>query len=35
MRKPVDTGSRSQEDQLMWSIDVVAILQEHSIQIEN
>jgi hypothetical protein len=28
-RKPVDTNSRSQKDQLLWSADVIAILQEH------
>ena len=30
-RKPVETGSRSQKDQLIWSVDVVVILQEHAI----
>jgi hypothetical protein len=31
-RKPVDTGSPSQKDQLMWSVDIVAILQEHVVK---
>jgi KilA-N domain len=30
-RKPVETNSRTQKDQLLWSTDVVAILQEHSV----
>jgi prophage antirepressor-like protein len=30
-RKPVDTNSRSQKDQLLWSADVLVILQEHAI----
>jgi hypothetical protein len=30
-RKPVETNSRTQKDQLLWSADVVAILQEHSV----
>jgi hypothetical protein len=29
-RKPVDTGSHTQKDQLFWSVDVVAILQEYT-----
>jgi prophage antirepressor-like protein len=29
-RKPVETGSRTQKDQLMWSADILPILQEHS-----
>jgi hypothetical protein len=29
-RKPVDTSSRSQKDQLLWSADILPILQEHS-----
>jgi hypothetical protein len=29
-RKPVDTNSRTQKDQLLWSANIVAILQEHS-----
>jgi prophage antirepressor-like protein len=28
-RKPVDTNSRTQQDQLMWSVDILPILQEH------
>ena len=31
-RKPVDTGSHTQKDQLFWSVDVVAILQEYTAQ---
>jgi hypothetical protein len=30
-RKPVDTNSRTQQDQLLWSVDVLPILQEYSI----
>jgi hypothetical protein len=29
-RKPVSTGSRTQKDQLLWSADIVPILQEHT-----
>jgi hypothetical protein len=29
-RKPIDTNSRSQKDQLLWSADILPILQEHS-----
>jgi hypothetical protein len=29
-RKPVDTNSRTQKDQLLWSANIIAILQEHS-----
>ena len=29
-RKPVDTNSKTQKDQLLWSADVIAILQEHT-----
>jgi hypothetical protein len=29
-RKPVDTNSRTQKDQLLWSADVLPILQEHT-----
>ena len=28
-RKPVETGSRTQKDQLLWSADILPILQEH------
>lgn len=28
-RKPVDTNSRTQKDQLLWSADVIDILKEH------
>jgi phage regulator Rha-like protein len=28
-RKPVDTNSRSQKDQLLWSAAMIAVLQEH------
>jgi hypothetical protein len=31
-RKPVDTKSHSQKDQLFWSADVVAILEEHVVK---
>lgn len=31
-RKPVETGSRTQKDQLMWSVDIVSILQEHVVK---
>jgi prophage antirepressor-like protein len=30
-RKPVETGSRTQKDQLLWSANVISILQEHSL----
>lgn len=30
-RKPVETGSRTQKDQLLWSVDVLPILQEYAI----
>ncbi|MEO1006385.1 MAG: transcriptional regulator, partial [Cyanobacteria bacterium J06638_38] len=30
-RKPVDTNSRTQKDQLLWSEDVIAVLSEHSV----
>lgn len=30
-RKPVETGSRTQKDQLLWSGDILAILQEHTV----
>lgn len=29
-RKPVNTNSRTQKDQLLWSVDIVPILQEHT-----
>jgi hypothetical protein len=29
-RKPVDTDSRTQKDQLLWSADILPILREHS-----
>jgi KilA-N domain len=29
-RKPVETNSRTQKDQLLWSVDVLVILQEHT-----
>jgi hypothetical protein len=29
-RKPVETNSRTQKDQLLWSADMISILQEHS-----
>jgi hypothetical protein len=29
-RKPVDTNSRTQRDQLLWSADILAVLREHS-----
>jgi hypothetical protein len=29
-RKPVDTNSRTQKDQLLWSADILAVLREHS-----
>jgi hypothetical protein len=32
IRKPVDTGSRTQKDQLFWSVDIVAILEEHVVK---
>jgi hypothetical protein len=28
-RKPVDTNSRTQKDQLLWSADIVLVLKEH------
>lgn len=28
-RKPVDTNSRTQKDQLLWSVDIIPILQEY------
>jgi phage regulator Rha-like protein len=28
-RKPIDTNSRSQKDQLLWSASIISILQEH------
>jgi phage regulator Rha-like protein len=31
-RKPIDTGSRTQKDQLMWSADILVILQEHTVE---
>jgi BRO family, N-terminal domain len=31
-RKPIDTGSRTQKDQLFWSVDIIAILQENKAQ---
>lgn len=31
-RKPVDTNSRSQKDQLMWSRKILDILKEHSLR---
>jgi prophage antirepressor-like protein len=34
-RKPVDTNSRTQKDQLLWSVDVLPILQEHSLLLES
>jgi prophage antirepressor-like protein len=30
-RKPVETNSRTQKDQLLWSADIVLILKEHSV----
>ncbi len=30
-RKPVETNSRTQKDQLLWSADIISILQEHSV----
>lgn len=30
-RKPVDTNSRTQKDQLLWSAKIIDILQEHSV----
>jgi prophage antirepressor-like protein len=30
-RKPVSTNSRTQKDQLLWSADIISILQEHSV----
>lgn len=29
-RKPIETESRTQKDQLLWSIDIIAILQEYT-----
>lgn len=30
-RKPVDTNSRTQKDQLKWSVDIIPVLQEHAL----
>lgn len=30
-RKPVDTDSRTQKDQLKWSVDILPVLQEHAL----
>ena len=30
-RKPVDTDSRTQKDQLLWSASILAVLREHSV----
>jgi hypothetical protein len=30
-RKPVETGSKTQKDQLLWSAKVIDILSEHSV----
>jgi prophage antirepressor-like protein len=32
-RKPVDTNSRTQKDQLLWSADIITILQEHLVAV--
>lgn len=32
-RKPVDTNSRTQKDQLKWSVDIIPILQEHALSL--
>jgi hypothetical protein len=32
-RKPVDTNSRTQKDQLLWSIDILPVLREHCVGI--
>jgi hypothetical protein len=31
-RKPVDTNSRTQKDQLVWSSDILPILSEHLVK---
>jgi prophage antirepressor-like protein len=33
-RKPVDTNSRTQKDQLLWSVDIVLVLKEHILEVE-
>jgi uncharacterized protein (UPF0335 family) len=33
-RKPVETNSRTQKDQLLWSADITTILKEHILEIE-
>jgi hypothetical protein len=30
-RKPVETGSRTQKDQLLWTIDILPVLAEHTL----
>jgi prophage antirepressor-like protein len=33
-RKPVDTNSRTQKDQLLWSADIALVLKEHILEVE-